>query len=185
MSELSQRERRAKLYECYREYVEFLNEMRLGQPFTSVLLAMPSVILLGDLLAGLAPDDSFVSELAYFGVSPAVMQMIGNSATLLYLGAGFMLAALLAPLLAILSIALANASEGKYFNGIYKHSYERSLLNSALRAFVACYVHFFMPLFCSLGTKFTSMEEKGATLLGSTVLVLVVLNCLIIEYHTF
>lgn len=97
--------------------------MRLGQPFTNVLLAMPSVILLGDLLAGLAPDDTFVSELAYFGVSPALMQMIGNSPTLLYLAAGFMLVALLAPLMAVLSIALANASEEKYFNGIYKHSY--------------------------------------------------------------
>jgi hypothetical protein len=124
MNEQSASER-SRLSEASREYVEFLSELRISQPFASILLAMSNVILLGDLLYALAPSDSFIRQLTYLGLSTAVLELVANAQPILfYLLAANIVLLLLAPAVAVGCIGLAAMRRQKYRNGVFKQDYE-------------------------------------------------------------
>lgn len=159
--------------------------MRISQPFASILLAMPSIILLGDLLFVLAPNDSFIRELTYLGISTTLMQMITTASPFVfYLAAVKIIILLLTPVFVIIFIIATAVSDTKYRNGMFKQRYEESFINCTLRSFLATYILFFLPLFISLGVKFMQLGTNQA-ILGAIILVLACFDCLIIEYHTF
>ena len=57
------------LYHAYREYIEFVNELNITTPTSSILLLMSSTILIADLLLQLSPNNTFVKDVTYFGLS--------------------------------------------------------------------------------------------------------------------
>jgi hypothetical protein len=149
-----------------------------------VLLAMSNIILLGDMLYALAPDDSFIKELTYLGISTTLLELIKSNPIAMYFAIIKIILLLLSPLFAICFIAFARVTDEKYYNGLFKKYYGKSFINCSMRVFASTFVYFFMPLFISLGIKFTQMGTLPS-ILGAVILVLACVDCLIIEYHTF
>jgi hypothetical protein len=173
----------SRLYEAYREYVEFLSELRISPPFSTILLAMSSLILLADLLYALAPDDSFTRQLSYLGLATAIKQAVATTPSLLWVVGAGIVGALLAPGVAAGCIVVA-AWTGKGQKGGFKQQYEDSFLNGSLRYFLGTFVLLFLPLFTSLAVTFVQ-GGAGEAGLGVSVIALVLLDCLLVEYHTF
>lgn len=94
-----------------------------------------------------------------------------------------MVGALLSPGVAAGFIGLV-AWMGKDENGEFKQQYEDSFLNGTLRYFLSTLVLIFMPLFTSITVAFLQ-GGPGEVALGIIVLVLCLLDCLLVEYHTF
>lgn len=73
---------------------------------------------------------------------------------------------------------------GKGEKEAFKQQYEGSFLNGTLRYFLSTLVLLFLPLFTSLAVTFMK-GGTGEAALGVAVLALVLIDCLLVEYHTF
>lgn len=94
-----------------------------------------------------------------------------------------MVGTLLSPGVAAGCIGLATWT-GKDEERGFKQQYEDSFLNVTLRYFLSTLVLIFMPLFTSIAVAFLQ-GGGGEAALGVIVLVLCLLDCLLVEYHTF
>jgi hypothetical protein len=70
---------------------------------------MSSVIILADLLYTLAPNDSFIRQLTYLGISTAIMEIITSASSIVfYLLAAKIILLLLSPIIAIVTMGVAS-----------------------------------------------------------------------------
>lgn len=68
------------------------------------MLAISHIVLLADLLLKLSPDNIFIQNLAYLGISPMLFTLNQQATSLSYIINGSMLLILLSPLAVLLTI---------------------------------------------------------------------------------
>lgn len=104
------KEKHYDFYQAYREYIEFVNELSIVPPASTIFLLVSSTIIITDLLLELAPDNHFIRDVTYLGLSTTLYEIARKNDVFCYTLVGIVLFALLSPLIAILSIVIATYS---------------------------------------------------------------------------
>lgn len=185
---MNSKEKASKVfYQNYCELIEYVNDLALPRSLYLVTMALPALIIFGDLIAHIDSHHS-LQNLSNLSISCQIIYLMKQLSWTVPLVKTIFIAALLLPFLigmVLTGLAISQLSNQQLKIGEFYRFYASSKLFSLFRFYFNMYQRVAFPVFVSIGIKLTWSQFGLMDLgFGVVLIALAIFSSIIFHYYT-